>query len=163
MQSIAFSDICPSITIECGRSGAQAGVDHAASFLDQLLHLPSLNLTGFDRHQLNVMHTVARIRIPDGATIAFGEEHQADFCFIPDFDHRNFTELPENTLLGWQRNLDHELIVTDEDLGDVRDDFFTITNHEIRLKRSVIPSMFTEDVNVIYQDCLGYLMQRYAV
>ena len=34
---------------------------------------------------------------------------------------------------------------------------------EIRLKRAVVPSMFSTNERVVHQDCLGYLMERFAL
>ena len=75
----------------------------------------------------------------------------------------NFVLQAENTLVGWRRNPDLKLAVVDEQGEDVSEGFISYTNEEIRLIRSVVPSMLTTYTPNILDDCLGYLMQRYAL
>ena len=75
----------------------------------------------------------------------------------------NFVEQAENTLVGWRRNPDLKLAVVDEHGEDVSEGFISYTNGEIRLIRSVVPSMFTTFAPKVLDDCLGYLMQRYTL
>ncbi|MCK5356526.1 MAG: succinylglutamate desuccinylase/aspartoacylase family protein, partial [Methyloprofundus sp.] len=42
VQSGAFAEICPAVTLECGRPGQQHGVDHAFEYLNDCLHLTEL-------------------------------------------------------------------------------------------------------------------------
>jgi len=39
VQSAAFAQICPAVTLECGRPGQQHGVEHAFEYLNSCLHL----------------------------------------------------------------------------------------------------------------------------
>jgi hypothetical protein len=50
-----------------------------------------------------------------------------------------------------------------EDGGDVTSDFFAIRDGELLLSRGAMPSMLTLDERIIRQDCLCYLMERYAL
>ena len=38
-QTTAFSPLCPSLTLECGKAGKPANEEHAANFVDACLHL----------------------------------------------------------------------------------------------------------------------------
>ena len=51
-------------------------------------------------------------------------------------------------------------MVMDERGRDVADEFIRYQGDEMRLKRSVVPSMFSLDEKVVHQDCLGYFMER---
>jgi hypothetical protein len=105
-----------------------------------------------------------RIEVPDNCRIGFGEACQeTDFNFIENLESMNFVEQAENTLMGWRRNPDLKLAVVDEQGQDVSEGFISYTNGEIRLIRSVVPSMFTTFAPNVLDDCLGYLMQRYAL
>ena len=59
-----------------------------------------------------------------------------------------------------REGLDCPLRVTDEQGLDATDRYLTLEAGEIRTRRPVMPSMFTLDVEVIRQDCLGYFMER---
>jgi hypothetical protein len=49
----------------------------------------------------------------------------------------------------------------DEQGQDVSDRYFLLADGEVRLRQGVMPSMLTRNQEVIRQDCLGYLMERY--
>jgi hypothetical protein len=86
-----------------------------------------------------------------------------DFCFIADLDQQNFSELPANTLIGWRHNSKLKLSVMDEKDEEVESRFIEYKDTEIRLKRAVVPSMFSTNERIVHQDCLGYLMERFAL
>jgi hypothetical protein len=44
----------------------------------------------------------------------------------------------------------------------VASDYFQVEEGQLCLNRSVMPSMLTKDLEVIRQDCLCYLMERYT-
>ncbi len=157
--SIAFSTICPAVTLECGKPGDAKGVRHAFNYLDLCLNLGAKALDREDSEDEQVYHTIARIIVPPAHTINFDpEETSTDFTFIPDFN-----EQPENTILGWRRNPSANLLVQNEDGEEVSGDFLHYKGEEIRLKRSVVPCMFTTNADAVMDDCLGYLMQRYIL
>jgi hypothetical protein len=52
------------------------------------------------------------------------------------------------------------LIAVNDEGVNVEQDYFTYEAGELRLRRSVMPSMLTLDSAVIRQDCLCYLMER---
>lgn len=162
--SIAFSKICPAVTIECGQPGDDKGVRHAFNYLDLCLNLGAKALDREDIEDEQVYHTIARIIVPPEYTIGFNpEQADTDFTFIPELDRMNFSEQPENTILGWRHNASANLIIQNEEGEEVSEDFLKFKGKEIRLKRSVVPCMFTTNAEAIMDDCLGYLMQRYIL
>jgi len=161
--TMAFKEFTTAVTLECGQSGNQLGLQRLVDFLDMVLRLESIPNTKVTDDDVAVFHSVTRITVPDDASIAFTQNDHADFTFVPNFEHLNFQELPEHSLLGWRKYHSQKLIVTDEQEQDVSDQFITYADKEIRTKRPVMPSMFCTTEKIIRQDCLGYFMQRYSL
>ncbi|MBY0226035.1 MAG: succinylglutamate desuccinylase/aspartoacylase family protein [Hyphomicrobium sp.] len=162
VQSAALSQLCPSVTVECGLAGGPEGVAHAADFIEAALaidHLPDRPVPDGD---LDLMQTHAIIKIPTGATVSF-DGTDADFQFRSDLDRLNFSELEPGTLfgrLGSRRR--HLLNIEPGGPHATSSDYFTYGDGEIRLCKRAIPAMLTRDNNAIRLDCLGYLMHRVA-
>lgn len=158
VQSLAFCQLCPAVTVECGQSGKQHGVDHAREYVDAVLHLNEWPSHEVALQDVDIFHTVGIMKIPETLAIGFGEE-QADICFAADFDHLNFCELPAGTAFArCQRQL--PLQVCNEAGEDVAAEYFTCEQGELRTRQNFMPSMLTLDKTIIRQDCLGYVMER---
>lgn len=168
VQSMAFSEICPAVTVECGKPDQPHGAAHAADFINSCLHLSELPNHPVAAHDMDLFHTVATVTVPEHVRIYFeggnsnlniqtGEIH-----FLPDLDHLNFHELTAGITLGFvspqQQNI--PLQVIDEQGNDATQRFFVLRDGELQTAREVMPSMFTLNTEVIRQDCLGYLMER---
>ena len=162
--SRALADFCPAITVESGLARDPFGVDHVLDFLEQCLAMDTISTKINNPSNSRVYHSIARIEVPENCRIGFGENSKnTDFNFIENLESMNFVEQAENTLVGWRHNPDLKLKVVDEHGEDVSEGFISYENGEIRLIRSVVPSMFTTFAPNILSDCLGYLMQRYAL
>jgi succinylglutamate desuccinylase len=162
--SRALAEFCTAITVESGLARDPFGVDHVLDFLEQCLALDSIPTNTSTPAEPKVYHSIARIEVPDNCRIGFGEAcRKTDFNFIENLESMNFVEQAENTLVGWRRNPDLKLVVVDEQGQDVSEGFISYMNGEIRLIRSVVPSMFTTFAPNVLDDCLGYLMQRYTL
>ena len=159
VQTQAFSPYCPAITCECGQIGDMAGVERAVELIDACLHLSE-----FPHHQLpegdvHVFHSVARIKIRDQRSFGFAAGN--DIQLRDDLDCSNFVELQVGeSLATLSCDLEECLVVNDELGRDVTQQFLGCVDQQLRLRRPAMPSMFTRDLNVIRQDCLGYLMER---
>jgi hypothetical protein len=166
VQCQAMSRLCPAVTLECGKVGERHGVEHARDYLDACLHLSALPTHPVAAHDLDLFHTVARVRVPDG--VGFGFDPSQDLPegairFAPDLDRLNFRELPAGTALGWVQGAAARLEVQDGDGQDQAARYLAVEEGELRLRVPVMPSMLTRDALVIRQDCLGYLMERYQL
>lgn len=161
VQSMAFAEICPAVTLECGRVGEEAGIQHAKEFLRSCLHLSEIPDHPIPPHDIALFHTVATLRVPPGASFGFGKT-KADFVFDRNLDHLNFQELSPGTLLG-HREGERRLIVLDENGHAVGDRYLDYSGGQIRTKAPLMPSMLTLNREVILQDCLGYFMERMAL
>ena len=163
VQSLAFAEICPAVTVECGKVGQAAGEEHALEFLDACLHLSEIPDQPVAEQDVDVFHTVAIVRVPRSLSFGFGEA-PADICFIEDLDHLNFRELPAGSTLAQLNGVASlPLEASDEQGRDVASRYFRVKDGLLQTTRSLMPSMFTLDERVIRQDCLGYLMERYPL
>lgn len=160
VQVSAFNDLCPALTLECGKPGAAESAEKAAAFMEDCLHLKEFPAHAPRPQDLDLYHTVATVKIPPDVTFSFAGD-PADLRLVPDLDHMNFRELAPRTFWGHVRvGSPHPLEVTDASGAGAFERFFTISNAELRVARTVMPAMLTLDERAIRQDCLCYLMER---
>jgi succinylglutamate desuccinylase len=160
VQSAAFAELCPAVTVECGKPGAPDSTEHAAAFMDACLHLSEFPVHPVAPHDVDLFHTIATVKVPDHASFGFNAA-DADIDFLPELDHFNFRELAPGTLLGRVRpDSSARLQVLNEDGEDIGDRLFDYRQREITFRQRLMPAMLTRDERVIRQDCLCYLMER---
>jgi hypothetical protein len=160
VQSAAFADLCPAVTIECGKPGAAHGEIHAAGYIEACLNLAAFPAHPVPPQDIDLYHTVATVKIPEHVSFGF-EPAEADIVFPADLDHLNFRELPAGSELGRIRSgLVLPLEVTDECGADIARRIFDRKDDRLRLRKRLMPAMLTKDAQVIRQDCLCYLMER---
>jgi succinylglutamate desuccinylase len=161
VQSAAFAELCPAVTVECGQAGQDYSEEHAAEFIDACLNLAEHPGHEIAEHDIDLFHTVAIVRVSEEVSFGF-ETHGTDLVFEKDLDHMNFRELTIGTRIGrvWDGDI-HGLQAWNNDGRNVVDDYFELEEGNILLKRAVMPSMLTLDERVIRQDCLCYLMERF--
>ncbi|MGR9100537.1 MAG: M14 family metallopeptidase [Gammaproteobacteria bacterium] len=160
VQTSAFAEICPAVTLECGRPGQQYGVEHAFEFIDSCLHLSEISDHPVPEQDIDLFHTVAQITVRDDIQFSFQNEN-ADLLLNEDLERMNFTEIPAGTVLGKiTDDTKMPIIAKDEYGNDMTPFFFSVNNHDLKINRESMPSMLTLDERVIRQDCLCYLMER---
>lgn len=160
VQSMAFAELCPSVTVECGQAGHASNTDHALQFLDAALHLAEHPGHAITPHGIDLYHTVATIKVRDDIDFGF-QPGDHPLTLLEDLDHMNFKDLPVGTVLGYQRTGDSPgLQAFDETGNNVSADYFQLTDGELQLRRHATPAMLTLNQRVIRQDCLCYLMER---
>ncbi len=158
VQSAAFAELCPAVTLECGKPGT--GVEHATAYLEACLHLSGFPAHPVHTQDIDLFHTIATVKVPEDARIAIAPE-EGEIAFIANLDHLNFRELPAGTALGrihGERDLC--LHAFDEAGRDIGPRLFDCGGGPIRLRQALMPAMLTLDARVIRQDCLCYLMER---
>lgn len=164
VQSAAFAELCPAVTVECGKPGVTQGVQHAADYIEACLHLSELPRSRVAPHDIDLYHTVATVKVPEGIGFGFGmglDPAGRDIDFAPDLDHMNFRELERGAVFGRvSGHAPQYLRATDEEGADVTRQLFDWHDGQIRLRRRLMPAMLTRDERVIRQDCLCYLMER---
>jgi len=160
VQSAAFAQICPAVTLECGRPDQQHGLEHALEFLNSCLRLTELPQHQILAQNIDLFHTVAQVKINDKVNFSFNQV-DTDLLLNEDLERMNFTEVSPGTVLGTcKNNAPMPLIAKDEYGNEVTDHFFTFQNGELQINCLTMPSMLTLDERVIRQDCLCYLMER---
>lgn len=158
VQSLAFAELCPAITLECGKIGESRSIEHALEYIDANLHLSEHPQHPIAMHDIDLYHTVAQVRIPPQSDFDF-ECDDCDLSFSKELEYLNFRELPAGSQLGFSDSLRHLEVINEQ--GDtVTEQFFTLHNGEIHTTRPLMPSMLTMNKQVIRQDCLCYLMER---
>ncbi|MGD2133447.1 MAG: M14 family metallopeptidase [Maricaulaceae bacterium] len=159
-QSMQFSKFCPATTIECGKPGSKAGVERAAQFVLDVLHAHALPGKPPRDDDVRVYQTVGRLEAAPGARLQFGGAGDADVVFAANFDHLNFTDLPAGAELACVRTEASPLRVLDKERRDLTAKFLMRDGDVMRLAQPATPAMLTTDVEIIRQDCVGYLMER---
>ena len=163
VQSGAFANCCPAVTLECGRPGQEHGVKHAFEFLNCCLNLTELADHSIPARDIDIYHTVAQVKIREHITFSFNQQ-DCGFLLDKDLEKMNFTEISAGTMLGIVNHGDELPVIAQDENGKiVTEDFFMINNNELQIKRKTMPSMLTLDERVIEQDCLCYLMERIAL
>ncbi len=159
VQSNAFAKFCTSITIEAGLPGEEKGIEAALEFVDHVFSMDKLTANPKRKHP-EVFHTIARMKVSPKARVDFDDdpESEADLSLVDDIDSRNFEVVCKGSHLGYIKDI--KLIRVEDNLGrDITSDFLLVENGELITNRVFIPSMFTKDVYVMKEDCLGYVME----
>ena len=161
VQAMAFAELCPAVTVECGQAGQSSGTEHSMEFVEACLHLSQLPEKQVAPHDIDLYHTVAIVKVPHETSFSFSEQ-MADLRFPEDIEHYNFRELPVNTPLAQvHEKATATLDVWDENGANISEQFLKIEDGYICTTRPVVPSMLTTNTRIVRQDCLCYLMERY--
>jgi hypothetical protein len=157
---MAFAELCPAVTLECGKPGQARALQHAVDYLYACLNLSELPAHPVAARDIDLFHTVAVVKVSDTVTFSFSNP-AADILFDDDLDQLNFRELPTGTALGTiATDASVGLGATSEQGDDVTDEYFENVGGRLTLKKAAMASMLTLDENIIRQDCLCYLMER---
>lgn len=159
VQSLAFAQHCPAVTLECGQAGENAALTHAVDYLDACLHLAEIPPHPVAPHDLHLLHTVAVAKMLPN--VSFGFHGNPDVLFRPDLDQKNFGTFERGETIAVVRaGVGLPVIVTDDKGADITDRLFELVGDRLVARKSFIPSMATRDVAVIRQDCLFYVMEE---
>lgn len=163
VQSMAFGEFCPAVTLECGLAQDTDGTDHALAYLDTVLNLHEIPATMPSPEDLELFSMFATVRVADEVEFGFGQA-RGELLFPPDLDRLNFRELPPGTRLATTLNGPAlHLRAHSHDGGDVSADCFTLKEGDIITRRPLMPAMLTTDEYIVRHDCLCYLMERISV
>lgn len=157
-QSIAFSRICPAITVECGKTGNEDGIAAAIRLVEDVMRLEAFQTVPPPPKQLQVYQTIGRVIILPEVSFGFGET-EAQLALPDDLEAMNFRPMPAGAPWASSALQGMPLAVLDEHGNDLTAQFFHREGEKLCLSQQVVPSMITHDKDVIRQDCLGYLMK----
>jgi hypothetical protein len=164
VQSMAFGELCPAVTLECGRPGEAHGVEHARAYLEACLAMAAVPDHPPAPGDVELFHTVATVRVSAAARLRAGGQgpsEDADLVLAADLDRLNFQELPPATALGWSCDARPWLEVVDERGQDATGRYLAVTDGVVATRVPVVPAMLTLEERAIRQDCLCYFMERY--
>ncbi len=162
VQSIAFGKFCPSVTLECGLAENEDGADHAMAYLDNVLNLRELPQTMPRPDDLELYRMIATVTVEPDVDFAFNHE-AADLWLPPDLDRLNFCEMPPGTRLGQLVNGHRNpLRATSHEGGDLSAHCFRTRDRDIITTRPLMPAMMTTNKDIVRQDCLCHLMERFT-
>ncbi len=155
-----FGALAPSITLECGQSCNQMGRKKSVDFVHDVLHMGKLNLP-VGPLDLSIYHTVIRVKVPQDLNVGF-QYQKYDLVFPENIDEYNFTPLKEGQLLAKTKLSKIPLHLINDQNEDLTNEYLHLNpGGDIILKKEVVPSMFTKDLNVMKSDSFGYLMETY--
>ncbi|MGK7296076.1 MAG: M14 family metallopeptidase [Candidatus Wenzhouxiangella sp. M2_3B_020] len=161
VQSAAFGEFCPAVTLECGPPGKRSGTDHAMAYLESVLNLDDLPARMPHPEDLDLFQVTTVVRIPDEIPFAFGRSVGGiQLQLDTGLERLNFTELPPGTRFAHARSGGIGVRAFDTDGMDRTQDWFSIVDGELVTRRSAMPAMLTTDPDAIRQDCLCYMMER---
>ena len=170
-----FAGRCPAITLEVGPVGDERCTARVYDFIDRCMQLDSVPESA--AADLRLFRSRARVHIRPGITFRFsGDAQVAEKTEMADeagsgqtsrlvltggVEAVNFHDLPAGTPFGsTDLDLFSALQVLDVAHRDVTADYFELAGGELRLRRAVVPAMYTTDPFVVRQDCLCYFMER---
>jgi len=161
VQSLAMAEHCPAVTIECGQPGQPQGVEHAAQFVDAVLHLSHFPEQAVHEQDIDIYHTVARVKIPEQTQFSFNDD-SVSLKLDTALELDNFSELKPGAIFAKTFD-DARFDVLDDDDANRYDDYFINDDGTIKLTKPMMPAMITLNEKIIRQDCLCYLMERVQV
>lgn len=163
VQSAAFAELCPAVTLECGRPDQSYGTSHAVEFLDSCLHLDHFPDHPVHAQDIDLFHTVAQVKVKPDIHFSFTDQN-SQLVLDQDLEKMNFFEVPAGTAIGVTALAADQLFDIRNENGEVvTQRFVETTQNEVRFKRPTMPSMMTLNEQVIRQDCLCYLMERISL
>ena len=138
VQSAAFAEICPAVTLECGKPGHKFGIEHALEFLEDAIHLADVPDQAIPANDIDLFHTVAQVKISPHIEFSFNNP-DTDLLLEADLDHMNFTEIPSETILGRvSKPSRFPIIAKDESGEECTSDYFRIDRNELIFRKTVI-------------------------
>jgi hypothetical protein len=163
VQSLAFAKLCPAVTLECGQPGDQLGIEKAIHLVDKFLNLPAHENSDLPASDYDLFHTTAVIKIPDEYSISF-DGNPADIEFIQGIEKHNFEEIdPDTVLAKINSEITQPFRVIEESGADIFAEVFSVKNGKLYTRKLITPSMLTDNITIVRQDCLCYLMEPYKL
>lgn len=157
--SIAFTKFCPTTTLEAGNPGDKHGVGRLKSYLNDLFNTHQLPKDPVDPNEIKIYQTFAKIEVPETTKLSF-KQGKGDISMQANVESLNFKELLRPTLIGTKQKEEAGLKIIDNQGNDVTWEHMFFQDELLFLKEGVVPAMFTRNLEVIKQDCFGYLMKR---
>jgi hypothetical protein len=152
-----FAPLAPALRLEHGKGVDVHGAERTHHFLERRLIEPALPhaLPG----ALQLFVCVAKVELAREHAFAFGTH--APLQLRADLATQNFRRLAAGTLFARQDSGPLGLCVTDTEGRDVTAQYLDLARGEIRLRREVFPADYTDDVVLVRERGLCYLLQPF--
>ena len=152
----AFAPICPTVTLECGKSGTTEGLTLAIEFVDAVLNDKPLS----PKANPQFYKVSARLQKKADQRVDFGEGI-GEIIFPKDADKLNFTTIPAGSEIAKLKNACNKpFIALDYNGNDVADKYLNQTQTKIVAKTDLMPAMIVPDRQIVNLDCLFYLLEQ---
>jgi hypothetical protein len=160
----ATVDICPSVTIECGRAGDEVADEAAWIGLERFLDWAIID---FEKPiiPLMLLEEPVRICVREGTSLSFGDVPDPDVAITisGDIDRHNFERLEPGSAIGWlAAGEGWPLRAERADGVECSRDFFAVEDGVLHTRRAFIPIMMTTNRRIAKSDCLFYAVQPAA-
>lgn len=160
--SMAMQNYCPSLTLESGLSENPLGIKKILElyeYVDAIDTIPSID-ANLDEEFL--YQTIARMEVSPTAKI-LELNAGGDLFLLDSIEGLNFSEVQVGEAIAEQLGPDLKIRVFDEGGNDSTATYLELKSGKIRFARNVVPSMLSRNIEIVKQDCLGYLMQKISV
>jgi hypothetical protein len=154
----ATIDSCPSMTIECGRSGDPEADDVARTGLEIFLERDDLELRSTKR-PMRVLEEPVRVCVTSDVSLAFADEPNPDarLTISADIDRHNFELLQAGAPIGWvQSGTAWPLDARRPDGRECSREMFRVKDGVLETCVDFIPIMMTTKPEIAKSDCLFY-------
>jgi hypothetical protein len=157
-------DICPSVTVECGRAGDPVADAVAWVGLERYL---DWDVIDFEKPlvPLMLLEEPVRISVREGTTLSFGDapDPAAEVTISSDIDRHNFERLAPGSAIGWLQDAGGWPLIAERANGvECSRELFEAEGGVLRTRRAFIPIMMTTDRRIALSDCLFYAVQPAA-
>jgi succinylglutamate desuccinylase len=159
VQSMAFSKLCPSVTLECGQPGEANGVKHVLEYLQKVMILDKLSNQQVPPDSMNLYHTMAIVKLPENISFSF-KNNSAQINFHKNLESYNFKAIEAETIWAEINEKEAKLLVIDEKGDNVFDQYFKIRKNHLLNTKPFMPAMITLNQEIIRQDCMCYIMEQ---
>ncbi len=162
--SMALSEICPSVVIECGLPGDSAGIASGVQLMETILD-PAERWKKGKIKDISVYHTRAALHIDPDTAVSFHSRpflKEGHLCFVSHLDEFNFKLLKAGAVLG-KISDPKQIRLLDKSGLNIFDQFFEIVENNLTVKSPFIPCMLTKNAQIAKSDCLGYIMKKEQV
>ncbi len=158
----ATVDMCPSVTIECGRAGDPRADQVAYQGLCQYLAADRIDFEE-PRRPVVVFGGPVRVCLEDTIDLAFADTPvtAVPVTISKDIDRHNFECLTAGSPIGWlEPGTGWPLRAIADSGEECSHALFEEKDGELRTRRDFIPIMMTTNREVAKSDCLFYAVQR---
>ena len=160
---------CPSVTLECGVSGDELGVQKAIKFLDKATKEIGQRPFSDLKFNQNIFKSIGKFKVRPQTDINFIPRENFSQCdissqngafFYNDLESFNLKLLKRGTRLGKILGPIDQIEVVGEFGEQLFDDFFVLDNTDLISTNDFYVAMVTKNVAVAKSDCFFYILKK---